>query len=198
LNVLFVYAEEDHYSREKPLGGYERMQFGISYISSVLTEEGHETRLVVPTRESDAKVFEYIRDFNPGLICFTSVYTVFDFITEIAERVKRRHPDIFLAVGGPHASLRPDECLGAAFDAVCVGEGEYPTLELVEQLKSGRFPQGIPNLFIKRGPSSRTSRRCPFPTGRCGCPGWPIPSHAARFSRAGAAPFNVPTAATTP
>ena len=149
MNVLFVHAEEDHYSHEKPLEGYERMQFGISYISSVLKEEGHRTRLVVPTRESDAVVFEHIRDFNPGLVCFTSVYTVFDFITEVAGRVKGRHPDIFLAVGGPHASLRPDECLEAAFDAVCVGEGEYPTLELVEQLESGRFPWGIPNLLIK-------------------------------------------------
>jgi radical SAM superfamily enzyme YgiQ (UPF0313 family) len=162
LNVLFVHAEEDHFSRERPLGGYERMQFGISYISSVLKEEGHETRLVVPTRESDAKVFEHIRDFNPGLICFTAVYTVFDFITEVARRVKRRHPDIFLAVGGPHASLRPDECLESVFDAVCIGEGEYPTLELAEQLESGRFPQGIPNLFIKRGNSVERNPTRPF------------------------------------
>jgi len=162
LNVLFVHAEEDHFSRDKPLAGYERMQFGISYISSVLKEEGHETRLVVPTREDDSRVFDNIRDFNPGLICFTSVYTVFDFMTEVAGRVKRRYPDIFLAVGGPHASLRPDECLESAFDAVCVGEGEYPTLELAEQLEGGRFPQGIPNLFIKHGNSVERTPTRPF------------------------------------
>jgi len=162
LDVLFVHAEEDHYSREKPLEGYERMQFGISYISSVLKEEGHSTRLAVPTRESDEVVFDYIRDFNPGLICFTSVYSVFDFITGVAERVKKRHPDIFLAVGGPHASLRPKECLGSAFDAVCVGEGEYPTLELAEQLERGRFPRGIPNLLIKSGAGVERNPTRPF------------------------------------
>ncbi|MDY6796773.1 MAG: radical SAM protein [Actinomycetota bacterium] len=150
MRVLFVHAEEDHYSREKPLEGYARMQFGISYISSLLKSEGHETRLVVPTRESDEAVFEYIRDFDPGLVCFTSVYTVFDFLSEVAGRVKARHPDLFLVVGGPHASLRPEDCLERAFDAVCVGEGEYPTLELAEQLDGGRFPGGIANLFIKR------------------------------------------------
>ena len=138
------------------------MQFGISYISSILKEEGHETRLVVPTRESDDAVFEHIRDFNPGLICFTSVYTVFDLISEVAARVKKRHPDIFLAAGGPHASLRPEECLEAAFDAVCVGEGEYPTLELVEQLESGLFPQGIPNFFIKRDGGVERNPTRPF------------------------------------
>jgi anaerobic magnesium-protoporphyrin IX monomethyl ester cyclase len=162
LNVLFVHAEDDHYTRKKPLEGYERMQFGISYISSILKEKGHETRLVVPTRESDAAVFEYIRDFNPGLICFTSVYTVFDLISEVARRVKKRHPDIFLAVGGPHASLRPDECLEGAFDAVCVGEGEYATLELVEQLESGRSPRGIPNLYIKRDGGVERNPTRPF------------------------------------
>jgi radical SAM superfamily enzyme YgiQ (UPF0313 family) len=162
LNVLFVHVEEDHFDRERPLIGYERMQFGISYISSVLKEEGHETRLVVPTRESDDAVFEYIRDFNPGLIGFTSVYTVFDLISEIAERVKKRHPEIFLALGGPHASLRPEECLDSVFDAVCVGEGEYATLELVEQLESGQFPQGIPNLLIKHGTSIERNPPRPF------------------------------------
>jgi radical SAM superfamily enzyme YgiQ (UPF0313 family) len=162
LNVLFVHAEDDHYTREKPLEGYERMQFGISYISSVLKQDGHETRLVVPTRENDAAVYACIEDFNPGLVCFTSVYTVFDFITDVAGRVKKRYPDLFLAVGGPHASLRPDECLEAAFDAVCVGEGEYPTLELVEQLEGGRFPRGIPNFLIKNGDSVETNPTRPF------------------------------------
>ncbi|MBN2027573.1 MAG: B12-binding domain-containing radical SAM protein [Actinobacteria bacterium] len=162
MNVLFIHAEEDHYSREKPLTGYEHMQFGISYISSLLKEEGHETRLVVPTRESDAEVFEHIEDFNPGLICFTSVYSVFDLMSEVAGRVKERHPDIFLAVGGPHASLAPHECLESAFDAVCVGEGEFPTLELAEQLESGLFPRGIPNLFIKENGRVEENPTRPF------------------------------------
>ena len=127
------------------------MQFGISYISAVLRSEGHETRLVVPTPQTVDAVEEHIRRFDPGLVCFTSVYSVFDFLSGIAERVKKRNPDIFLLVGGPHASLDPEKCLQSAFDAVCVGEGEFPTLELAEQLESGRSPGGIPNLHIKSG-----------------------------------------------
>ncbi|MBU4386534.1 MAG: B12-binding domain-containing radical SAM protein [Actinobacteria bacterium] len=162
MRVLFIHYEDDHYSREKPLEGYERMQFGISYISSVLRKEGHETRLAVPTRESDEVVVEHIREFNPGLICFTSVYSVIDFISELASRVKRRHPDLFLLIGGAHATLRPDECIESAFDAVCLGEGEYPTLELVEQLESGQPPGGIPNLYIRRGAQIERNEPRPF------------------------------------
>jgi anaerobic magnesium-protoporphyrin IX monomethyl ester cyclase len=162
MKVLFVHSEEDTYSIEKPLEGLDRMQFGISYISSLLKSEGHETRLVVPTRENDGIVDEHVRDFEPGLICFTSVYTEFAFLSRVAARVKRSHPEIFLLAGGPHASLNPDDCLKSAFDGVCVGEGEYPTLELVEKLENGRSPTGIPNLYIKRGENIERNPTRPF------------------------------------
>lgn len=162
VKVLFVHSEEDHYSAEKPLEGYDRMQFGISYISSVLKREGHETRLVVPTRETAGVVEEHVRDFDPGLVCFTSVYSVFDFLSDIAGRVKRSHPGLFLLAGGPHASLRPDACLASAFDAVCVGEGEFPTLELAESLEEGRSPECIPNLYLKNGAGIEKTPPRPF------------------------------------
>jgi len=162
MEVLFIHSEEDHYSKEKPLELYERMQFGISYISSILKEAGHNTRLVVPTRQTEDVVEEHVREFNPGLVCFTSVYTEFSFMSGIASRLKKTHPDVFLLVGGPHASLKPEECLVADFDAVCVGEGEYPTLELVEQLERGTCPSGIPNLLIKHGNEIERNKPRPF------------------------------------
>ncbi len=162
MNVLFIHSEEDNYSQEKPIEGYERMQFGISYISSILKNAGHETRLVVPCRDDESQVYEFIREFDPGLVCFTSVYTEYDFMSGLARRVKRSYPGLFLLVGGPHASLRPDECLEGAFDAACVGEGEYPTLELVEQLEAGKPPSGIPNMFIKRGGEIERNAPRPF------------------------------------
>ena len=162
MKVLFVHSEEDYYSADKPLENFERMQFGISYISSVLKEAGHETRLVVPTPKSMNVVDEYIADFDPGLVCFTSVYSVYDFICKVAARTRRNHPGLFLAIGGPHATLRPDECLSEAFDAVCVGEGEQATLELAEQLEAGKKPSGIPNLCIKTDEGVERNAPRPF------------------------------------
>jgi len=162
MRVLFVHTQEDHYSIEKPLEGHERMQFGISYISALLKREGHETRLVVPTRQNGEVVSEHIRDFDPGLVCFTSVYTEYAYMAELAGIVRREFPDTFLLVGGPHASLKPDECLEGPFDAVCVGEGEYATLELVEQLEKGAAPSGIANLLIKSGDDVERNPSRPF------------------------------------
>jgi len=150
MKVLFVHYEEDHYSREKPITAHERVPFGISYISSVLREEGHETSVVVPTGESVEVVEEYVGKFEPGLVCFTSVYSTFHFLSMIAGRIKRKFPDVWLAVGGTHPSLNPKECMESPFDILCVGEGEYPTLELVTMLEEGKYPTGIANLWIKR------------------------------------------------
>jgi len=162
MNVLFVHSEQDPFSENRPLETLERVHFGISYISSLLKKEGHRTRLAVVSPETAHGIDEQVRAFNPGLICFTSVYTEYHIITKVAERVKRLFPEIFLVLGGSHATLRPEDCLAQPFDAVCVGEGEYPTLELAEQLESGSYPSGIPNLYIKK-PSGAVERNRPRP-----------------------------------
>lgn len=150
MKVLFVHSEQDAYSPDKPVENLERMQFGISYISAMLKREGHETSLVVLSRDTGALALEHVRSFEPALVCFTSVYSEFAFLAREAARIKRECPQVFLIAGGTHVTLDPDSCLDTAFDAVCVGEGEYPVLELVGQLEEGRSPTGIPNLYIRR------------------------------------------------
>ncbi len=163
MNVLFVHTEQDPYSPSKPLEILERVQFGISYISSVLKKEGHATALTVLCGETVDDIDERIRAFDPGLVCFTSVFTEYGTICKVAARVKKRRPDLFTLLGGPHATLRPEECLAEGlFDAVCVGEGEYPTLELAEQLAAGKYPSGIPNMLIRR-PGGEVERNAPRP-----------------------------------
>lgn len=163
MNVLFVHTEQDPYSPDKPLEILERVQFGISYISSLLKEHGHDTRLAVLCEETVDGIDGHLRDFDPGLVCFTSVFTEYHIILKVAARVKRNHPHRFILLGGPHATLKPDECLAeGVFDAICVGEGEYPTLELAEQLQAGGIPGGIPNLIFMR-PGGEVERNAPRP-----------------------------------
>jgi radical SAM superfamily enzyme YgiQ (UPF0313 family) len=150
LRVLFVHSEEDAYSPAKPLQIQERIQFGISYISSLLRREGHETRLVVLTRETPRLLEEEVRRYDPGMVCFTAVYSEYLFLSRAAASLKKRYPDLFLLLGGPHASLNPEACLRESpFHAVCVGEGEYPTLEAAALLEEGKRPTRIPNLYIR-------------------------------------------------
>jgi radical SAM superfamily enzyme YgiQ (UPF0313 family) len=83
-------------------------------------------------------------------------------MAEIAKYVKGRHPDIYLLIGGPHASLNPTRVLLDDFDALCVGEGEYPVLETALQLENGVRPSGIPNLWIKHASEVEENPPRPF------------------------------------
>ncbi|RJP33561.1 MAG: radical SAM protein [Actinobacteria bacterium] len=163
MNVLFIHSEQDPYSPEKPLEILERIQFGISYISALLKREGHETGLVVLCDETLHTIEEHVRKTDPDLVCFTSVFTEYGIMKRAAALVKNRYPEKFTLLGGPHATLRPDDCLAEGlFDAICVGEGEYPTLELVRQLAAGHYPSRIPNLIIRR-PDGSVERNEPRP-----------------------------------
>ena len=48
------------------------------------------------------------------------------------------------------------------FDALCIGEGEYPTLELVAQLEMGVVPSSIKNLWLKRDGDVEKNSTRPF------------------------------------
>lgn len=165
MNVLFIYSLYNIASPKKPLCTPEAIQFGISYISSFLKQHGHDTKLIILSRISGKKNKEiiegYLKKFQPKLICFTAVSSEYDFILSLAKYIKNAFPDIYLIIGGPHVSLNPEDVLNV-FDALCIGEGEMSTLELVSELEKGRTSSNIPNLWIKNGLSIEKNTTRPF------------------------------------
>ena len=152
MNILFIYSIWSYQSVVRPLKGQQEIQFGISYISSLLKSHGYNTELLVLTKETKREFIDkYIKTFSPNLICFTAVSTEYEFTSDIAKYIKSKYPSIYLLIGGPHASLKPEQILLDSFDALCIGEGEYPALELVRQLEKGKKPTQIKNLWIKDG-----------------------------------------------
>jgi len=153
MKVLFVYSLDNIHPGPKPLRNWSSMQFGISYISSILRANGHQTSLLILGssyyKESMRLLTRHVEAGNPELICFTAVYSQYSFIERTALFVKQQWPEKYLMLGGVHATLQPEQVICGPFDAICVGEGEYPTLELCQQLESQRRPHGIENLWFK-------------------------------------------------
>lgn len=152
MKILFIYSL-DTGILPGGLLEHQRVQLGISYISSLLLAAGHRTQLAVLSRLFGARnkiiLEKHLRSFRPDMVCFTAIATQYDFIKGIAKYIKQRYPNVYLLIGGAHVSLNPQEAIADDFDALCIGEGEYPTLELVAQLAAGRIPAAIPNLWIK-------------------------------------------------
>ena len=165
MNVLFIYSLYNIGSSVKPLGSPELIQFGISYISSYLKKHGHNTELIVLSRLSGSKnkkiIHECMEKFKPDIIAFSPITTEFDFVRSIAKYIKVKFPGIYLLIGGFHTSINPEGVL-EDFDALCIGEGESPTLELLKQLEEDKIPSGIPNLWIKNKGNIEKNPTRPF------------------------------------
>lgn len=165
MKMLFLYSLEADMSISKPVG-WASIQLGISYISSILKADGHQTQLLVLRSNDFANSVKRLKivmdEFSPEVVGFTAVATQYPFVKKIAAEVKKNWPDKYLVIGGVHATLNPAKIINDSFDAVCVGEGEYPTLELCRQLEANTAPHGIANLWIK-SPDGSIEENAPRP-----------------------------------
>ena len=167
MNVLFIYSIRNAISREKPLKGQEEIQLGIAQLSAVLKQEGHHTDLLVLDRKYGLKnLVRLVRKMHYGkigLICFSSVYSEFDYMLEVASYVKKHH-QVFTVLGGSHVTVSPDISYLDTFDALCIGEGEGALVELARALEQEREQDiaGIQNLWVKQGEKIFRNRSRPF------------------------------------
>jgi anaerobic magnesium-protoporphyrin IX monomethyl ester cyclase len=166
VKILFIYSFESPFSVEKPLGSPMYIQFGISYLSSSLKQSNHDINLLILSRSFGNKNYNILRkkieNFRPKIIGFYSVSSQYKFISDISKFIKSNYPEIFLISGGPHTTLNPDKVINDNFDAICIGEGERPMLELTNMLEKNKFPSNIKNLWIKKGTIIEKNKMAPF------------------------------------
>lgn len=126
-------------------------QNGIASISAILKQKQHETSLWVSDALNTSEITHKIEKFQPGLVgcSYTSDQSV------LAEKMISFIYDQFhlpIIAGGPHPTVCPEETIrirGVKF--LCVGEGEYPMLELVKALEKNEDYRHIQNLWIDEG-----------------------------------------------
>ncbi|MDH4183820.1 MAG: B12-binding domain-containing radical SAM protein, partial [Nitrospinota bacterium] len=123
------------------------------FVGTVLKKAGNDVRtlFISPGTDIPAAIKGYIDDFKPTMFCFSAVTSQYPVILQAAKEVKKLDPNLYTIIGGHHASLAPDEVMGAGvFDAVCITEGEAAVLQVAKALDDGRRPAGIENLWIRR------------------------------------------------
>jgi len=151
MKALFVYPDIN------VRGGARSFQFGIGMLSAVLKAHGHQTRLHYLFGKYDPSALQKsINDWRPDLIAFSSVSPQYHYVRQIFRDLQPFNA--FTILGGQHATLAP-ECLEeiVGLDAVCVGEGEYPLLELADALAArqagGEIDHTVKNIWFKTGPN---------------------------------------------
>lgn len=146
-------------------GPYESL--GVEYISAILKKHGHEVELFLEpcigrddalylNSGKNSSFFDFssyiaagIKKYQPDLVGFSTVSDYYQMNIKIAAKIKE-HYDKPIVFGGIHPTAVPDVVIkNKAVDYVCVGEGEYAFLELVESLQKGNKPHEISNIWAK-------------------------------------------------
>ena len=144
MKVLFVYTDI------AVRGGAKSFQFGVGMLSAMLKRHGHDTRLHYMFGDYQPEVLRQdIANYRPDVIAFSAVSPQYPYVQRTCQDLQPF--PAFTILGGNHATLAP-ECLAETpgLDAICIGEGEYPLLELVEALRDGKPVDTIRNLWIKK------------------------------------------------
>lgn len=128
---------------------------GLAYIAAILEDKHYPVSIIDAAAEGwkNIKKFDENRDYNgldyeqiktkikkraPQVVGITITFTVQkDSAFKVASVVKAIDRKIIVVVGGPHVSVRPEECaLNPDIDFAVMGEGEATTLELLKELEN--------------------------------------------------------------
>jgi radical SAM superfamily enzyme YgiQ (UPF0313 family) len=121
LHLLFVVKEIDNEPQ------------GILLIGSVLKKAGHRVSLVVAAEEDPVEAAIRLRPDVVGYTVYTGPHT---WYLELNQRIRARLPGVFSIFGGPHPTFFPEMIERDGVDGICIGEGEYATLDLLNALEN--------------------------------------------------------------
>ena len=112
------------------LSAYLRSQFSPADLSVLVVD--------VAIEGGFDEMVEIAKQADPDVIGFRALSHTHEQFHEAARRIKAWKPECITIGGGPYANASPDLIMAdAAFDAVCLAEGEYVLRDLVQAMLSG-------------------------------------------------------------
>ncbi len=122
---------------------------GLELVAAALRESGHIVDIL--DLRVEKKLAEKIKKFQPNLVGISCSFAIDVYQTlKIAEAVKKINKDIFVIVGGHHASLSPGDFNHQSIAAVVIGEGELTAVHLADSLEQGRDLWQVEGLAINK------------------------------------------------
>ncbi len=121
---------------------------GIMYLSSALKAAGHEARIFIDVRGSNA--LQEALDYQPqavGVSCTTGLH---HWGLDFLRRFKAAKPEIVTLIGGPHATFCPEVALEEGVDFAVMGEAERAVCAIAEELEGSREIQLLENIAYRR------------------------------------------------
>ena len=118
---------------------------GIMHLSALIKKNGHTSKLFFASNEN---WLNQLKNFHPDIVAYSVISGSHKDYFKINNTVKNELKT-FSIFGGPHTTFFPETIQQNNVDAICIGEGEQPMLELLSNMENGSDTTKIDNLWIK-------------------------------------------------
>ena len=129
------------------------MPLGITYLGSVLRENGHEVRLfdLYPMDDIKLIIDDLAENFPPDFVGYSMMTTNFNKTKELNTALKKQFPDKIYCAGGIHPTVLPQETIDdLSLDFVLIGEGENTILKVIDAIENHKNFDGIKGIAYKQ------------------------------------------------
>ncbi|MDD2497232.1 MAG: radical SAM protein [Desulfitobacteriaceae bacterium] len=130
---------------------------GLEYLGAGLKEDGHEVLLLDARLDPDLETA--FRSFQPNIVGITGYTNHLAIVKDMAIRFKKINPDVYIVVGGHHATVSPKDYNIKAIDVVVLGEGVFTLREVIKHRMDGLGLESIPGLAIPGSEMKFTKER---------------------------------------
>ncbi len=117
---------------------------GISYIAAVLMKHNYEVDLYdcSATGMTQSELFSVLAHNRYDVVGMTAYYSNYVYVLRTASYLKKINPDTFVFIGGyyPTLNYKNMSCDLGLIDCMIIGEGELPTLQLLNSIQNKSYP----------------------------------------------------------
>jgi hopanoid C-3 methylase len=133
------------------LGPFFRTEpLGLEYVAAALEARGHRASIV--DLRFGWTVERAIARFRPAIVGVACLHSLeIDDTLEVARRVRRAAPGVFILLGGHSASAFPGPLRQGFVDAISVADGERVVADLADVLSRGGSPSEVAGMLVNDG-----------------------------------------------
>ena len=139
MKILLVNPPIPHEIELYSTAGIVAPPMGLTYLAAVLEKYGYHVEILdAPVLSlSHEQIEEEIKKREPDIVGITATTAMINSALQVAKTAKTVLPESIVVLGGIHVTFSYESTMreNPFVDIVCIGEGEYTLLELVQTLE---------------------------------------------------------------
>lgn len=121
---------------------------GVMSLAAVIKNIGWQAEVALAGEED---IFQALKKYQPKIVGFPVFTGEHHWVLNLAREIKKKHPGIFILLGGPHPTYYPEIIYKRGVDGIIRGEGEGAVVDFLEGYIKGGSINKIKNLWVKKG-----------------------------------------------